>query len=173
MRNVAIRHAVIFAAVVASVGCGSSSLRGSARNGSIADVVRASDYGLEVEATTQDQAREEILTTPTSFDIQFDQDEHCWERARFFLENYTGAPATHSSVVTRVVGVRWSLASNPAESAYLYEVAKDSTQDGYTYYVTCQPGQGGSSDQAALNAGNLARFIREGKLEMSLLRESR
>ena len=173
MRNtIGIRHAAIVVVFGALVGCGSLSLSGRAREGSIADVVRASEYGLEVEATTQDQAREAVLATPTSFDVQFEQDEHCWERAKFFLENYTGAPSAHSSVVTRVVGSRLSLASNPAQSSYLYEVAKDSTKDGFSYYVTCQASQDGSAEQAALNASNLARFILEGKLEISLLRES-
>jgi hypothetical protein len=154
--------------VLALSGCAPSKVA-SAPQGSISALVRASDYGLEVAETTQDQARQEILETPTSFDVHFEEDRYSWERARFFLENYIGLPSGHSSVVTRVVGVRWSLASNPAQAAYAYEVAKDSTHSGFTYYVTCIPGAGGTPDQAALNAANFARFIRDGKLEMSLL----
>jgi hypothetical protein len=125
-----------------------------------------------VAETSRDQARQEILETPTTFDIEFEDDQNSWDRARFFLENYIGLPADRSSVVTRVVGVRWSLASNPAQASYAYEVAKDATRTGFTYYVTCTPGSGGNPSQAALNAANLARFIRDGKLEMSLLTAS-
>ena len=154
-----------------AVGCGTAKVA-PAPEGSISALVRASDYGLEVAETSRDQARQEILETPTTFDIQFEDDRNSWDRARFFLENYIGLPAGTSSVVTRVVGVRWSLASNPAQAAYSYEVAKDATRAGFTYYVSCTPGATGNSSQAALNAANLARFIRDGKLEMSLLASS-
>ena len=157
--------------VVGLAGCASNKVA-PAPDGSISALVRASDYGLEVAETSKDQARQEILHTPTTFDVQFEDDRYSWERARFFLENYIGLPADRSSVMTRVVGVRWSLASNPAQASYAYEVAKDATRTGFTYYVTCTPGAAGTPDQAALNAANFARFIRDGKLEMSLLPQS-
>lgn len=127
--------------------------------------------GLEVAATTEDQARQDVLQAPTTFEVSFEDDTYCWERARFFLENYsTESPGLSSSAVTKIVGKRWSLASNPAQSKYQYEVSKDSGRDGYTYSVSCIAGEGGDIAQASMNAGNFARFIREGKLEMSLLR---
>jgi hypothetical protein len=138
--------------------------------GSIAGAVRADRYGLEVAETTQDQARQEILTTPTVFDVSFEDDPHSWERARFFLENYIGASSGHSSALTKVVGSRWSLESNPALVTFRYEVSKDEGAHSFTYRVSCIPAQNGDVGQAALNAGNFARFIRDGKLEMSLLK---
>jgi hypothetical protein len=165
----ALARAGVGALLLISVGgCGSPRVA-RAPEGSISALVRASDYGLEVAETSREQARQEILETPTSFDVQFEDDRNSWDRARFFLENYIGLPAGHSSVVTRVVGSRWSLASNPAQAAYAYEVAKDTTRTGFTYSVSCSPGAGGTLSEAALNAANLARFIRDGKLEMSLL----
>lgn len=150
------------------VGCGA---RGSstAVNGVPSDLARVSDMGLEVAATTQDQAREEILSTPTVFTIDRDQDSYSWDRAKFFLENYIGVTPQHSSVMTRVVGSRFSLVSNPAQDSYTYEVAKEMTKEGFLYSVTCSPTAKGTSTQAALNAGSFARFIKDGKLEVSLL----
>lgn len=137
--------------------------------GSIAGSVQADRYGLEVAQTTQDQARQEILSTPTVFDVSFEDDPHSWERARFFLENYIGASSGHSSALTKVVGSRWSLESNPALESFRYEVSKDEGSDSFTYRVHCVPLRTSDADQAALNAGNFARFIRDGKLEVSLL----
>jgi hypothetical protein len=71
--------------------------------------------------------------------------------------------------MTRVVGNRFSLVSNPAQESYTYEVAKEISQDGFLYSVTCSPTSKGSAAQAALNAGSFARFIKDGKLEVSLL----
>lgn len=157
--------------VCAVAGCGVT-YQPAVRNspeGSISSVSQAERHGLEVAATTKDQAREEILKTPTVFSISFEDDVHSWERARFFLENYTGAQSGHTSAVTKVVGARWSLESNPGLAGYRYEVAKDVGNTGFTYHVGCIPGPNGDVSQAALNAANLARFIRDGKLEMSLL----
>ncbi len=133
------------------------------------DLARVSEMGLEVASTTQDQAREEILATPTVFIVDRDQDSYSWDRAKFFLENYIGVAAEHSSVMTRVVGNRFSLVSNPAQKSYTYEVAKEMTKEGFIYSVTCSPTSEGAASQAALNAGSFARFIKDGKIEVSLL----
>jgi hypothetical protein len=155
--------------------CGATSpmARPDSPVGSISSIVKAEQHGLEVAATTEDQARDEVLATPTVFNVSFEDDVYSWERARFFLENYVGASSGHSSAVTKVVGSRWSLESNPALETYRYEVSKDSGDGGFTYRVMCVAGGVGTQAQAALNAGNLARFIRDGKLEISLLQKSR
>ena len=141
-----------------------------AQPGSIADVVQASAHGLEVEATPQDQARDEVLSMPTEFDVSIDQDRYAWERARFFLENYSGEGSESHNAVVKVVGSRRGLGSvRSPSSQYEYEVFKDFHSGGYRYSVNCVARSGGESQQAILNAGNLARFIRDGKLEVSLL----
>lgn len=149
-------------------GCASRATSGAAK-GVPSDLARVGDMGLEVASTTQDQARDEILSTPTVFTIDRDQDSYSWDRAKFFLENYIGVAPQHSSVMTRVVGNRFSLVSNPAQESYTYEVAKEMSQEGFLYSVTCTPTNKGSVSQAALNAGSFARFIKDGKLEISLL----
>jgi hypothetical protein len=149
-------------------GCAESVVNRASVSGSIASVVKAADHGLEVSATPEEQARQEVLSTPTVFHVPFADDPYSWERARFFLENYLGGGAGHASAVTKVVGDRWSLASNPAIERYSYEVAKDVGEGGFTYQVSCIAKVSADAGQAGLNAGNLARFIREGKLELSL-----
>ncbi len=135
-------------------------------------IVRSDNSNIELDATVEDQARAEALNSPRLFFVSFEDDTYSWERARFFLENYVGAAAGHNSVVTKVVGDRLSLASNPGVQAYQYEVVKDSTDGGFNYSVFCAAGAGGDSQQADLNAGNLARFVRDGRLELSLLPKS-
>jgi hypothetical protein len=160
---------VILAGLVLLVGCAQSTAVRPSAPGSISAAVRAEEHNLEVSATPEEQARQEVVQTPTVFSVPFADDPYSWERARFFLENYIGSSSGHTSVVTRVVGDRWSLASNPTVQQYVYEVSKDAGEGAYTYQVSCIPGTGGDINQAVLNAGNLARFIREGKLEISLL----
>jgi hypothetical protein len=163
---------VLCLAALSSLGCAMQGSNGSVDPaGSISSVVKAKQHGLEVAATTEDQAREAVLTTPTVFNVAFEDDVYSWERARFFLENYVGAASGHSSAVTKVVGSRWSLESNPGLEGYQYQVAKDLVDGGFTYRITCVPSGSGEPSQAALNAGNLARFIRDGKLEISLLQQ--
>lgn len=154
--------------LLGGVGC-AARVNSTATNGLPSDLARVGDMGLEVAATTQDQARDEILSTPTVFTVDRDQDSYSWDRAKFFLENYIGVAPQHSSVMTRVVGSRFSLVSNPAQELYTYEVAKEMTQEGFLYSVTCTPAAKGTTAQAALNAGSFARFIKDGKLEVSLL----
>jgi hypothetical protein len=111
-----------------------------------------------------------VLSTPTEFDVSIEQDRYAWERARFFLENYSGTEGEPHNAVVKVVGSRRGLGSAPSTAnQYSYEVFKDFYAGGYRYSVNCVAGPGGASQQAALNAGNLARFIRDGKLEVSLL----
>jgi hypothetical protein len=139
------------------------------RDGSIANFSHANAFEkLEVAATPEEQARDEILAAPTEFVVPIEQDRFAWERTRFFLENYGAGGATPTNAVVKVVGSRRGLSSAPGPSPYTYEVFKDFSHDGYRYSVRCVTTNGDASD-AALNAGNFARFIRDGKLEVSLL----
>jgi hypothetical protein len=144
------------------------SLSGSPK-GSIADVVGASQHGLEVAATTEDLARSEVLQSPTDFDVTIEQDRYAWERTHLFLENYVEPQRSPVRPITKVVGSRWGLASPAVQGGYVYEVWREAIPDGFHYSVRCLSAPEASKEQAALNAANLARFIRDGKLELSLL----
>ena len=157
---------LIAVSIMACVGCSSSD---AVRPGSIANLSHASAFEkLEVEATPEDQARSEVLAAPTEFLVPIEQDRFAWERARFFLENYGSGSGAPSNAVVKVVGARRGLSSAPGPSPYTYEVFKDFSAAGYQYSVRCLSTEG-DSELTALNAGNFARFIRDGKLEVSLI----
>jgi hypothetical protein len=138
--------------------------------GSLASVVMADRHGLESAETPIELAKSEIMATPLGFFIPYADDEQAWERARFFLEGYLGrSKVANGAVVSRIVNDRWSLLSNPLHESYLYEVSKQKIEGGFSYIVSCRAGNRGIAEQARLNAGNFARFIREGKLELALL----
>jgi len=159
------RTSLIVLSLIALSGCSVEKVR----DGSIANLSHADAFEkLEVAATPEDQARDEILAAPTEFVVPIEQDRFAWERARFFLENYGGGAGTPSNAVVKVVGSRRGLSSAPGPSPYTYEVFKDFSGEGYRYSVRCVTTSGDGSD-ATLNAGNFARFIREGRLEVSLL----
>jgi hypothetical protein len=156
---------LIVLSLLALAGCSAEKVR----DGSIANLSHANAFEkLEVAATPEEQARDEILAAPTEFVVPIEQDRFAWERARFFLENYGGGGATPSNAVVKVLGSRRGLSSAPGPSPYTYEVFKDFSSEGYRYSIRCVTTDGNTSD-AALNAGNFARFIRDGKLEVSLL----
>jgi hypothetical protein len=159
-------HTLLAALLSLASACSSV---GSVKPGSIANLSHAAMHNLEVEATPQEQARDEVLATPTEFVVPLEQDRFAWERARFFLENYGSGGGASSNAVVKVVGSRRGLASAPGDSRYTYEVFKDFISSGYRYSVKCLPSSTGEVDNASLNAGNFARFIRDGKLEVSLL----
>jgi hypothetical protein len=142
-----------------------------ARPGSIASIIKANQEGLEVEQTVDEQARAAVLGSPKTFVVSLDDDRMAWERARFFFEKYVTHEQSAAPVISKVIGARWAL-TNGKSGRYTYEVWKDSVANGFKYTVRCAAQNGGQAQEAQLNAGNLARFIREGKLEVSLLPKS-
>jgi hypothetical protein len=130
----------------------------------------ADNYQYEVAETSLQEAQAELQQTPSQFFISNQDDRYAWERARFFLENYSGSSAS-SPVVSKVVGARWGMASSTNQALFRYEVWKDPVSGGYQYSVGCLPTgeNGGEPAKASLNAANLSRFIQQGKLEVSLL----
>lgn len=160
--------ALLSLSVIACSACGSGSL-GTSR-GSIAAVVGANEHQLEVAETSRELVKREILDAPRSFEVSLADDAYSWDRARFFLENYAHTSSTGRSAVIKINGSQWALASHPASEEYRYEVVKELTAGRYVYTVSCRAGSGGDQRQARLNEGNLARFVRDGQLEVSLLK---
>jgi hypothetical protein len=130
----------------------------------------ASHDALELTETVEERAVSDVRGADTVFDLSLDADRHAWERARLFFEKYLAPGDGQAGVISKVVGSRWALASPPVGRQYQYEVWRDSIRNGYRYSVTCKPlVSGASMDRAVLNAKNLARFIRDGQLELSLV----
>lgn len=159
---------IISISLVLCCGCATGGI--GSNTGSIASVVGAKRHGLEVAETSREVVKREILDTPRSFEVSFTDDAYSWDRARFFIENYG-----HSTVngrrapVMRVNGTQLALASHPSSEDYVYEVRKERIAGKYVYTISCVPGANGDQSQARLNEGNLARFVRDGQLEVSLL----
>jgi hypothetical protein len=125
---------------------------------------------LEVAKTVDDQARELVANTQTYFQMNLDDAPAAWDRAKLFLEKYLSADGSRAGVVTKIVGARWGLSNGSSSTgSYVYEVWREDVQDGYKFKVSCKPKQGASAQLAELNARNLARFIQDGRLELSLL----
>lgn len=114
--------------------------------------------------TVKEVARQEILSTPLEFDIEFADNAPAWDRVLLFFQNELKS-LTESFKSDRV------LASNhkDSDSKYIFVVSKRPAPNGNTYRVTCADRKAGKTNVAELNARNLARFIIHGELERSLL----
>jgi len=117
--------------------------------------------------TVEDQAKHEILATPTTFLLQGEESEGAWTRSRFFFETYTSGTFKISALAMT--------SDESAGTPFRYTVRRTPQGvRGETYQVACIPAtpQGITAEQrtkADLNAKNLARFLKSGYLEVSLL----
>ena len=113
-------------------------------------------------------AEEELLASvaahPTSFTIPFEQDPQSWMRATTFFKFYL-KESVPKGAVNKLTN--W----NNTQAPYRYSITKNPTSGGYSYHIACtaNPTQGGRPEAQQRNAQNVARFIREGVLELSIL----
>lgn len=127
----------------------------------------------QVEVTTSEQeALDEIDRMPTEFAIDMGEQRAAWERALYFFSQY----AEHEKPVREHNNGKVTVLSNREDrgAKYHYEIQRAPADDGYTYKVICianasSASRMGAQAQAQRNARNLARFIKEGSLEASLL----
>jgi len=129
---------------------------------------------VEIE-TAQEQALKEVMSSPTSFVVSYPEAPYSWERAKLFFELYTTRyDESYSLRPQDGAGLREEvLLSNSLarEDNYYYQVKKTSERSGLAYVVSCRPRrEPGDLLYAERNARNLARFIRQGQLEVSLLK---
>jgi hypothetical protein len=120
--------------------------------------------GVEVESvmSVQEQAQEAIEQTPLVFEVEVSSDVEAWERALYFFKSY-------SKDQVKVLGT--SLKSIPSpDSRFVYEVVKSRGNVGFTYSVRCAEKSLEVTPDSTLNAKNLARFIKEGTYELSLVK---
>ena len=116
--------------------------------------------------SVKEQALAEISETPLEFAVAFDRNVEAWQRAVTFFSLYANRGSTGNFVEKEN---EISSVAGPA-SSYDYVVKRAFTQSGVNYTVNCRAaGNQASSFIAERNARNLARFIRDGTLELSLL----
>jgi len=116
--------------------------------------------------TMEEALREEVANSPVSFVLNHYESNYAWERAKiFFKEHTTGF------LGERKVSPDKLLLSNieSAKDKYVYEVERSRSAEGFRYHITCFSNEFAGLDQSQVNARNLARFIRMGQLERSLL----
>jgi hypothetical protein len=114
------------------------------------------------------QAIDDISATTKSFIVSFADDQHSRERAELFLRDYAGGFEYVENQGPSLTSVFSNKSATGA--AYSYEIERTMLQDGYQYVIICAPrGDVASQELADRNARNVARFIRDGHLEVSLL----
>ncbi len=125
-------------------------------------------WHVEVESVEQ-QALNAILAMPAQFVIDFSENYYAWERAQLFFDLNTSEravlvdPESGSEVVSN---------RNGSYDNFWYSVKRSPTNEGVLYRVSVvprTPSEAARTD-AVINAGNLARFIRDGILERSFIK---
>lgn len=121
-------------------------------------------YEIEV-VTVEDLINEEIAEASTDFVLPFSEDEIAWTRAKIFFERYLAQnqPAAFSEHRNKVTN------RGAADQRFVYAVTREPAKEGMRYTVKCDPAQATDISYAERNAKNLARFIAEGTLELTLL----
>jgi len=123
-------------------------------------------FEIEVESVEQ-QALGAVASTPLEFLVPLQEADEAWSRALLFFSQYTSAEGRPREVGPRLVEV-----STEGESSdpYRYTVRRLVTPQGYSFAVKCEAnGAERIAGLAEQNGRNLARFIRDGTLEVSLL----
>lgn len=122
--------------------------------------------GYTVERTSsQELILEEIEGMPTRFSLDVPSSKAAWVRAVLFVQEHTKGSA-------EIEGDRIVSCSNHPENQYIYRIKKHESEMGAEFEITCDPVEMTPAKQASalLNAKNLARFLRNGELELSLLK---
>ena len=110
-----------------------------------------------------------IDAAPTEFKINFENDALAWERTRLFFSKYTAKPLI-SELDKK--GESLEIASQLPSEKYFFRVKHILQGQGFKYLVTCvpNPAQRSADNLAAnRNAKNLARFIKDGELDVGFL----
>lgn len=162
-----LRKTLLLLPVVSVFGCTPS---GSSRS---VDPHRDKEHYQVV--TIEEQAAESVVRSATQFTLPRSREYESWSRARVFFATYIKQrPAS----IERLPGSGLRIQnSDRSLDEFLYSIEKYTAHNSVTYFVRCKPAQRISDPQklyalrnrAHQNAKNVARFIREGQLELSLL----
>lgn len=117
-----------------------------------------------------EELKESLAAVLTDFEVSAGRDSHSWERTVFFFKNHT---AGYRLEQDRDDPLSFKIWNSAATDSLHFTVRKRFYRGSYLYKVSCLPAPAAprrmSLEMAVLNARNLARFIREGQLEVSLL----
>jgi len=109
----------------------------------------------------QEQVREEVEEHPTQFQLPRQGDAQAWTRAQLFFRDYElSTPIVSSNEIK----------SNPkGDRRFLYQISRAGHGKEVEYVVNCVGREPRDNEIAEVNAKNVARFLKEGQLELSLL----
>ena len=110
------------------------------------------------------QAIEELEGYPTTFIVDSSTDNDIWLRAKSFFTLYVEGASKNSATILH--------SDNNTTDQVLFKIEKKDNGDQVKYIVSCVPKTGSpiSTTIADQNARNVARFLQEGKLELSLMK---
>ncbi|RIL02582.1 MAG: hypothetical protein DCC75_13215 [Proteobacteria bacterium] len=107
-----------------------------------------------------------MLAAQTEFVVPYPDAVYSWQRAQHFFKIHISDKFKPSSQPSPDILEGYS----SDRGVYFYRVKKDQGHGGFRYNVECIPVSTQiSSTLAKQNAKNLARFIAQGQLELSLL----
>lgn len=121
--------------------------------------------------TVEDQARTAVVASATDFILPSSQAAVAWERGLMFFRQYTSRFDTVVSAAGSAGLSKLELSNRrAADDVYVYTLKKRETGNGVRFIIECGPRDSRASPALAqMNGRNLARFVREGTLELSLL----
>lgn len=126
-----------------------------------------SRYQIVERISAEEQSVSAVANSPTSFVLSGYEAEQAWKQAQLFFRQYT------NRFVFRKMGDgagAMLVSRDDTTDKYLYRVEKRPQGDAFEFVVVCAPNlPSATREAAAQNSKNLARFLREGTLEMSLL----
>ena len=125
--------------------------------------VYASGSGYEIESVA-DQLTSVLEAYPTRFTVPIGEGKQSLERAFFFFKTYTSSftPGDISATDRNI-----NLTSEKSNDATRYRVSRVLVKEGFRYSVSASFKK--DQTKSAIMASNLARFIKDGNLEISLL----
>lgn len=125
--------------------------------------VYAKGSGYEVETIPQ-QLTQELEAYPTRFTVPVGEGKPSLERAFFFFRTYTSSyePKDISATDRNI-----NLTSEKSKDLARYRVARVLVKDGFRYSISASVRN--DPQRSKILAANLARFIKDSNLEVSLL----
>jgi hypothetical protein len=122
---------------------------------------------IAIEAvSSEEESLLQIQSSPTRFFVDVENNAAAWERAHFFLVQYAGP----GRVELQSSSDREQL-SKVSKTGFRYQITRNFENGGAQYQVFCSPKQAGvANNDALMNAKNLARFVREGELDLGLIK---
>ncbi len=120
----------------------------------------------KLEISSSEQELQTLISEyPLEFKLGSAEEELAWQRANLFGDHFLGSTPVPSYHSGRDESVSLKIKSKNFE----YSVTKRLKGKEFIITVSCQVSGVGTPVQADLNARNLSRFIKEGRLEVAIL----